>query len=384
MAVAPSNEDIIYCATYNPSPAKIFKSVDGGDSWNAMCSLSTYCLAVDPTNPDIVYGGEVNAAHKSTDGGMTWTTYAVQDCYFYSMCVHPAYPDIIFASGQVWEDQAGEFAMGFLKSTDGGINWTQLPLNDHFGYGYCLALDPSDPDCIYIGGCYIYAGLNPGVYKSTDAGSTFVEVSSGLPAGSIIYSLSIHPTSANILYAGTNASGIYRSTDSGGYWVQVCTYTDIHVLSTSAAEPDVVYAGGYATVYKTTDAGLSWSESGTGIHGKWIKNMAAKSTEATTVYAANNSGFYRTSNGGNNWVHSSYGINLARIPDFDIAPASPSVIYAIGLEGSWSAADVSLYKTTNNGVEWSIFSVPLSCGYLCAVAVNSTDPSTVLALEGMG
>jgi len=384
MAVAPSDENIIYCATYSPSPAEIFKSIDGGETWNATSSLVTYCLAVDPGNPDIVYGGASDAAYKSTDGGFTWTSHSVMDCYFYSMCVHPTSSSIVFATGQVWEGQAGRFVMGFLKSIDGGVNWTKFPLNTYSGYAYCLALDPSNPDNIYVGGCYINPGSYPSVYKSTDGGATFTEISSGLPAGSIVYSLAIHPTNTTIIYAGTSSGGIYRSTDSGDSWVQMCTYSDIHALSTSAAEPNLVYAGGIAAVYKSTDAGVSWIETGTGIHGKSIKGLAVKQAQAMTVYAANNLGFYMTMNGGNNWLHSSYGINLAHIPDFDIAPSSTSIIYAVGIEGPWSGADAWLYRTTNSGSEWSIHAVPISCGDICAVAVSSADPDVVLVLEGEG
>ncbi|KYK20515.1 hypothetical protein AYK25_08855 [Thermoplasmatales archaeon SM1-50] len=384
MAVAPSDDNTIYCATYSPSPAKIFKSIDGGETWNATSSLTTYCLAIDPTNPDIVYGGAYNAAYKSTDGGFTWTTYPVMDCNFYSISVHPTSPSVVFASGQVWESQVGRFVMGFLKSIDGGVNWTTFPLNTYSGYAYCLVLDPSNPEYIYVGGCYTNPGSYPSVFKSTDGGKTFTEVSTGLPAGAIIYSLAIHPTSTTIIYAGTSSSGIYRSTDSGDSWVQMCTYSDIHALSTSAAEPNIAYAGGIATVYKTTDAGESWIETGTGISGKSIKGLAVKQTQATTVYAANNLGFYKTINGADNWLQSSYGINLAHIPDFDVAPSSTSTIYAVGIEGPWSAADVWLYKTTNSGSEWYAHAVPLSCGDICAVAVSSADPDAVLVLEGEG
>ncbi len=384
MAVAPSDENIIYCATYSPSPTKIFKSVDGGETWNATSSLATYCLTVDPTNPDIVYGGAFNAAYKSTDGGITWSTYSVIDCYFYSMKVHPTSSAIIFAAGQVWENQAGKYVMGFLKSTDGGVNWTKFPLNTYGGYAYCLALDPSNPDYIYVGGCYINPGSYSRVYKSTDGGSTFTDVSSGLPEGSIIYSLAIHPINTNIIYAGTSSAGIYRSTSSGDSWSQVCTYLYIYALSTSAVAPNLVYAGGDATVYKSTDSGESWLETGTGIYGKPIKGLAAKQIQETTVYAANNLGFYKTINGGSNWFHSSYGINLAHIPHFAVAPSSPSTIYTAGIEGSWSAADVWLYKTTNSGSEWIEYAVPLNCGDVCAVAVNNADPNTVLTLEGEG
>jgi hypothetical protein len=76
LAIAPSNEAIMYVATPR-IPAKIFQSTDAGNSWNCVSIIEHYAnsIAVDPIDPDIVYIGSWYEVYKSTDGGETWTDY---------------------------------------------------------------------------------------------------------------------------------------------------------------------------------------------------------------------------------------------------------------------------------------------------------------------
>ena len=219
MAVAASNEDIIYASAYG-NPSAIVKTTDAGASWNRVTSINSYIfsMTVDPTDPDIVYAGGYMQVYKSTNGGATWTAYSVSNYYIYRLAVHPISPSTVFAAGRIYTGSV--YVMAFFKSTNGGSSWASVYLSDSNGVSYSMAVDPSNPDNIYVGG-YYYANssYHPSVYKSTDGGTTFNETSTGISsAGYYVYCLAVHPTTSNTVYAGTYYGGIYRTTNGGSSW----------------------------------------------------------------------------------------------------------------------------------------------------------------------
>ena len=255
-----------------------------------------------------------------------------------------------------------------------------LPLNEYSGFSYCLAIDPLDPRTIYIGGYYYDTTTVPCVYKSTDGGNSFFESSAGLPTVSQrVYSMGIHPTNPDILYAGTYYDGIYRSIDGGAMWSQVSVATwFLSSITTTPANPDIAYAGADTAIYKSTDAGHSWVQVGTGYNGarKNIRNIIAHPLNDSTVYTTDYFGFYRSYDGAASWDASNYSINITAISCFAISQSVPSVIY-IYAEG------YGVFKTTNSGVTWTRISSPFACR-LGALGVHIVNPNIVYALEGDG
>jgi photosystem II stability/assembly factor-like uncharacterized protein len=238
---------------------------------------------------------------------------------------------------------------------------------------------------IYICGWYREGGpkRKPRIWKSTDGGSNFTTVYSDTVRRQA-RAICVHPTNSDIVYAGLSAE-ILRSTDAGASWSAVSECSSaVLSLATSPADSDVVYAGTDSVVYKSTDAGVSWFDTGPGIRGRDMYGLAVRSTDADLVYVANdntfdnrNSGFYMTTDGGSSWFESNRGISLARIPGFDLAPSSPSTIYA-------QFYITRVYKTTNSGGDWT--ELP---GFTCVenitdFAVNNAHSDTVLCIEGPG
>ena len=331
--------------------------------------------SIQPTNPDIVYAGSYKKIYKSTNGGTSWIGYSATDYYIYDLAVHPTTPSTLFAAGRYYT--ASQYVMGFFKSTNGGVSWTGVGLNTYSGLAYSLALDPSDPDNIYVGGYSYISTTTPKVYRSTNGGSTFTDVSTGISSGYYVYSLAFHPTNSNIAYAGTYSGGIYRTTNGGSSWSKVSSYNYIWRMATTGADPDVAYAGGRTAVYKSTNSGASWTTTGSGISGDYIYGLYASQNSSSNVFASNNSGFYKTTNGGSNWVASNNGMNIANILTFSPVPGSPAEIYA-------SCEDMGIFKTTNSGSEWTAVTMPLSCGDICGFAFDYSNPSTMFGLEGLG
>lgn len=378
MAQASTDENIIYTASYS-NPTLIFKSTNAGDYWTQISEVQywIYSLGIDPTDHNIVYASADGIIYKTTDGGANWSTHTASGIGISSMTVNPNSPNKLYGACMT---TGSSFSMGFLESTDSGQTWACTPLNSFTGQAYCLTIDPQNSDIIYIGGYYSNAGNCVSVYKSTDGGVTFNEISNGFADTCLsVYSLAVHPTNSNIIWAGTRSGGIYRSTNAGVTWniVSPDTFYNIYTLATSSVNPDLVLAGADTRVYKSTDAGASWSISGTGLSGWSFYGLVINPTDPSRICTANGAGVFKTIDFGASWYISSAGINLASMTGCVISPSSPAVIYA-------EREDVGVYKTINGGNDWTLLPIFLDCGNICALAVHNTDPDIVFSLEGSG
>ncbi len=382
VATAPSDENIVYVAGYR-EPAYVFRSTDGGATWSKRSILSDqlFCLAVDPANPLILYAGSKQSVYKSIDGGATWSCDSIpgNNNNVNGLAVDPTSPSIIFAVGRTL---SGSYSvMAFFKSTNGGNTWSTTALHTVYnGDAYCMVLDLSNPDNIYVGGYYRNTLNYPKVYKSTNGGSNFTDMSSGFNTnGNYIKALAVHPSDLNIVYAATFYDGIYRTTDGGTLWSMVKNDNFITCLATTQTEPNNVYAGKDTVIYKSTDAGVSWFTTGSGHGGvyKMSRGLAACQNQVSTLYTVDNLGVFKTTNGGTNWFDANQDITTATILAIGIAPTVPSTMYT-------EFEDAGVFKTTNSGTLWQQLSTPLDCGAICEFAVHNANPDIVYGLEGFG
>ncbi|HRD40498.1 MAG TPA: glycosyl hydrolase, partial [Bacteroidia bacterium] len=184
--------------------------------------------------------------------------------------IHPAGSNTLFV---------GAPAGGLWKSTNGGTSWTTN--TDFLTVTGCsdLAIDPSNPDIMYLATGDGDAGdtYSTGILKSTDGGNTWV--ATGLAwtvnQGRVIRRLIINPTNPQILIAATNV-GIYRTTNAGTTWTQVFT-TSTHDLEFKPGNPNTVYAGG-ATFRISNDGGATWATVNAGLPTTGVNRMAVAVT----------------------------------------------------------------------------------------------------------
>ncbi len=227
IAFAPSDPSIVYATTLHaptdpdlPLPEDwrhdgmgIYRSIDGGQTWNpanddTIEELGFGCVAVDPTDPQTVYGGAYfdHGLFKTINGGATWIPIneglPQPYGYFNAMAVDPADPQVVYAAGRV----------GVFKSTDGGASWTQLTAGlDPLGGGTAVVVDPTDSRVVYVGTSRL------GVFYTKDGGSRFELLRQGVEeAGNLaIADLSLS-ADGTVLYAAVTGAGIYRlGTPSG-------------------------------------------------------------------------------------------------------------------------------------------------------------------------
>ncbi len=317
----------------------VFLSTDGGDTWSAVfdgeTALSIGSIAAHPTDSNIVYVGTGEEAgggysydgegvFKTTDGGATWTNLGLAAVRRVGrVAIDPVSPQRVFvaASGGLYNKDANR---GLYRSTDGGQTWSQvLYVADDAGV-VDVAIDPSDPNRIYAAAWQRFRGDNEsyfggaasGLFRSTDGGDTWSQLTNGLPSGPGVgrIELAIPPSNTSRVYAiiGRTAGGldgIYRSDNKGNAWQKVSGLTLPFLFSSftyyfgqirvDPEDSDIVYALDI-NLWRSTNGGGAFTSMGAALHAD---QHALIVEDDGLVYAGNDGGFYRSTDGGQSFVH---------------------------------------------------------------------------------
>ena len=311
LAGVPSQPNVFYIGFDNGG---VWRSTDYGANWNPIFddqpTGSIGAIAVAPSNPDIIYVGSGagiirpdlatgNGVYKSTDAGKTWTHLGLDDSRMIAMIdVDPRNPDRLFVAvlGHPYGPNAER---GVFRSTDGGRSFQKVLYKDEYTSANDVRIDPSDPNTVYatlwqqqesfIEG-RAFGGSGNGIFKSTDGGTTWKQLTEGLPTV-IQANLAIAPSNSRVLYAAvagttpetagrttTGVVGFYKSIDAGEHWRLVLPDSasnrtpaaqdprpmvrigggDLPTLTVDPKNENVVYSA--STVFwRTEDGGLTWT-----------------------------------------------------------------------------------------------------------------------------
>jgi photosystem II stability/assembly factor-like uncharacterized protein len=256
-----------------------------------------------------------------------------------------------------------------------------------------LAIDPLTPSTLYAN-IYGY-----GVFKSTDAGSSWTAGNNGLPTYTsdgktyIIDSLATDPLTPSTLYAGIRDHVVFKSMDGGGTWTASNTGLrgdEVAALAIDHLTPSTLYAGitssinqSHFGVYKSTDEGSSWTISSGDLAGIRVSALVSDPLTPSTLYAGTGIGVYKSTDGGNRWTASITGLSLS-VRALAIDPLTPSTLYA-------GANGVTIYKSTDAGSSWTAFNngLPTSARYreaaqIFTLAIDPNIPSNLYAGTHLG
>ncbi|MGH9393891.1 MAG: WD40/YVTN/BNR-like repeat-containing protein, partial [Terriglobales bacterium] len=315
----------------------LWKTDDGGFTWRPVTdgqlhSSSVGAVAVAPSNPDVVYIGmgekdlrgnimQGDGMYKSADAGKTWRQIGLADTQIISKIqIDPQNPDVVYVAA-LGHPSAPNRERGVYKSTDGGASWTKVLYRDDKTGAVDLALDPGNPQVLYAAMWEAWrtswgmssGGPGSGLFKSTDAGATWTEITRnpGLPSGVIgKIGITVSGADSNRLYAIVEAhdGGVYRSDDAGATWTLVNNENTLRqrafYFSDLIADPqkkDTVY-GGNVGFYRSSDGGKSWRQvRGGDTHALWIDP-----TNDQRMIVSNDSGATISVNGGATWSPETY------------------------------------------------------------------------------
>lgn len=267
---------------------------------------------------------------------------------------HPTNANICYisaASGGVW------------KTTNGGTNWT--PLTDELPTtnGGAISLDPSNPDVVYYGtGEWQQGSQGDGLYRSTDAGASWVRIATVSQTGNQISGVGVAPGNPALVHV-TSTGGYSRSTNGGVSWTKPLT-GNCSALTLDPSNANIVYvAQASGGVWKSTNGGSSFTKLTSGLPASGFNRvcMDISKSNPSVLYAAfinggSVVGLYKTTNGGTSWTQ------LTSTPNFcnpqcwydayvAVDPANANIVYLGGVDPRYATAGV--LKTTNGGTSWT-------------------------------
>jgi len=331
----PSQPNVFYVGQVNGG---VWKTDDYGRTWNPIFdqepSQSIGAIAVAPSDPNIVYvaSGEGlhrpdlsvgNGIYKSTDAGKTWTHLGLTDGQqIPSLAVDPRDPNKVFAA-VLGHPYGPSDERGIYRTTDGGQTWQRVISRDENTGGSDVEIDPSNPDVVYASMWEAregpwednneFNGTNGGLFKSSDGGSTWHALTNGLPKDLAQIYVAIAPSDSQRLYATlSTASGklnVYRSDDAGESWSQITTDPrpagrigggDLSIPKVDPKNPDIVTVVSTVTM-RSTDGGKTWYGFRGAPGGDDYQNLWINPNDGNIILIVSDQGAIVTVNGGQSW-----------------------------------------------------------------------------------
>jgi photosystem II stability/assembly factor-like uncharacterized protein len=290
----PHQPNVFYMAAVNGG---VWKTTDSGNTWDPIFddqpTGSVGAIAVAPSDSNILYVGSGeglqrpdlstgDGVYKSIDAGRTWRHLGLRDAQqITAVLVDPKDPNRVFVAAQ-GHPYGPNAERGVFRSTDGGQSFQKVLYKDENTGAADLAFDPGNSQTIYAvlwaarvapweirsGESFISAGS--GLFKSTDGGNTWRQLTKGLPTAADELGrigVAVAQSTPNRLYATVEAkknAGVYRSDDSGESWQQVNGDQRIGGrgpgamgIAVAADNPDVIYVAN-TTTWKSTDGGKTF------------------------------------------------------------------------------------------------------------------------------
>lgn len=237
---------------------------------------------------------------------------------------------------------AASYGNGVYKSVNGGLNWSQT----NGGLSNSQALTVTQ---LLLTGNILYAATTDGIYKSTNAGASWVKNSNGIVVGGgAIYAFceSIFEYNGN-LFTGAY-TGIYRSTDGAENWIPTNISGSAVIAKNFTLHNGILFAARETNNspigYKSTDNGLNWDP----ITNISYFNIITFYSETGKLWAGTIDGAWLSTNSGASWIQRSSGLTSD--------PYSSSFVRVNGvLISSLKFGGSGIYKTTNDGLNWTNF-----------------------------
>jgi photosystem II stability/assembly factor-like uncharacterized protein len=267
----------------------------------------------------------------------------------------------------------------------GTNRWTNI--GPDAGNVFALVIDPQNPSSLY-------ASTYQGLFKSTDAGASWIAVNSPLGLVTSSLSVAIDPQNSSTIYAGFPGQRVFKSTDGGASWSAPSGDMDDYFtwqalpgsLVIDPQEPATLYAAMHHGVFKSTDGGASWhaATSGLPLGLEDVRMLAVDPQNPGTVYAACagdfnggayvGGGVYKSTDGGITWRAVNSGLPPQNLEAKSLAldPKNPDTIYA------WTNS--GMFKSTDGGASWSAANAGLPAVFgLVSLAIDPQDTSAVYA-----
>ncbi len=333
-AGVPGQPNIFYIGVNNGG---VWKTTDFGHVWKPVFddqptgSIGT--LAVAPSQPNTIYVGSGeglqrpdlstgDGIYKSTDAGKTWTHLGLRDGFqIPAIIVDPKNPDRLFVA-VLGHPYGPNRERGVFRSLDGGKTFEKVLYKDENTGAVALAFDPTNSQTVYAtlwaarqgpweNGAW--QGRTSGFFKSTDGGTTWKQMTKGLPTaddglGRIGFEVArSDPKTIYAMVDSPGEGGVYRSKDAGESWEYMHgdqrvwgRGSDFAEVRVDPKNKDIVYVANTST-YRSIDGGKTFeaikgAPGGDDYHTIWINP-----DNPQIILIASDQGATITVNGGETW-----------------------------------------------------------------------------------
>jgi photosystem II stability/assembly factor-like uncharacterized protein len=389
LAISASSPTTLFAAIAQAGSNAVFKDMykttDGGSAWARLSGVPSYMgpygdyntsLAIDPSNPNVVYAGGQTTFLRSATGGSSWSAI-----------------DTGFDAPHADHHGIGFDARGRLLDTnDGGIwrlddpntrRWADLngDLNTIQVVG--IALHPSNPDIIYGGAQDNFSEMFSDAYQwralqGGDGGFARVDFN--------------HPLTVYLTYQYTTGSGFLQRSDTGGTSLRGVTsgintsdpgnFDAPFVLDPS--NPSRLLLG-TNRVYETINRGNNWAPISTPMAGGWtvrdvVDSVAAAGTDPNTVYATAGGHVFVTRDHGAHWMESNPTIPSPeiRFRDIRVDANDPSTAWVAAASFSDVTGGGHVWMTSDGGMSWNDLTSNLPDEPVWTIAVQPTAAGNIL------
>ena len=358
VAATPGTPTVFYIGFDNGG---LWRSTDYGSNWESLfdkeATGSIGAIAVAPSSPNVLYVGTGAGIirpdlatgygmYRSDDAGRTWTHIGLDSTQMIAYVdVDPKNPDRLFvaALGHPYGPNAQR---GVFRSTDGGRTYEKVLYQDEYTSANEVRIDPSNQNTVYAtlwqqqSTFYEYAAFGPdssapgagGIYKSTDGGTTWTQLTNGLPQV-LEANIAIAPSNPQVIYAmiasvnpagGSGPVNFYKSSDGGAHWT-LRTRTpgapatgdtsgvtadaralgrigggDLPPIVVDPKNENVVYSASIV-MWRTEDGGTSWSAVRGSPGGDDYQRIWVHPDDPNTILVVSDQGAVISSNRGESW-----------------------------------------------------------------------------------
>ncbi len=341
-AVQPAFPDSPYCLLKSTNSGASFTPADTGLNLtfpNSICGA----ILPDPSNAGTLVLDTEQGVFRSTDDGATWVSVQPNTTGVGSTARSLSNPSVLYSVSY------GNVS----KSTDGGQTWSTpgvLP-----PWANAVAISPTDPSIVLL---FEYGSQ----YRSTNGGQTYSY--SGVPFSIYNGESEIVASPDGSMYAVSGYEGLWKSLDGGVIWNMLGTgvlpsYLPGFALSLS--NPSVLYGSDGSHVYKSTNAGTSWSTVAT---GTTVIHLAVDPSNPQTVYgtSAANDAVLASTDGGATWTPTSGPLDLSNITGFSVNPSNSAELYVSNYVSN--SGFVTKLSTDGKTLLWSTYYGPYGVTYL--------------------
>ena len=396
-----SNSNIAYAALggiFGDTANGVYKSIDAGGTWTRLTGTTTHPFpSADLGRINLIEGGDGTlyasvsnccnpfsapiGIFKSTDGGVNWTQLANPgDCcdwYRNAIAVSPLNPSVLFAGGaDLW------------RSLDGGNTWTDIA-------GQARGVHADQHDIVFTSdGTTMYVADDGGIFSSStyqDANYSFNDLNASLATITFYPGLALDQTNFQHTLAGSQDNGLELYSGPPA-WTTANGYYCGDGGAAAFDPQDSNYAlstceGGIATLTRSTAGGhraADWQPAQTGInpnepHG-WAPPVAFDPENHFTYYGTNY--LYQSQDHGADWTEISGQLTSGTVSAITVSPSDEQVVYVGGSDGSLQVTENALAGT---GASWRPINSGLPNAYMTSVAVEPGSPKNIwVTLGGSG